>query len=209
MPADTADAAQIYLVTPPVVHPHEFGETLARVLDHWRIACLRIDMPGAEADDIARAADLVRDIAHRRDVAVVIADHYRLVGIHGLDGVHLTDPRGLRHVRGELGADAIVGAFCGGSRHAGMTAGELGADYVTFGPVNSDPMLGDGTVAEHDLFTWWSETIEVPVVAEGGLDAARVADLAPHVDFFAVGREIWGKDDPIAAMRALGLPGGD
>ena len=52
--------------------------------------------------------------------------------------MHLTQgARGVRHARKELGADAIVGAFCGASRHEGMNAGEAGADYVSFAPPRS------------------------------------------------------------------------
>ena len=99
----------------------------------------------------------------------MLDDHHRLAQRLGLDGVHLTDgPRRLRDVRKTLGQDAIVGAFCGTSRHDGMTAAEIGADYVSFGPVSAG-LLGDGTLAEPELFQWWSEMIEVPVVAEGGL----------------------------------------
>jgi thiamine-phosphate pyrophosphorylase len=45
--------------------------------------------------------------------------------------------------------------------------------------------------------------IEVPVVAEGGLTAALMADLAPVTDFFGIGPEIWGADDPLAALASL------
>ncbi len=41
----------------------------------------------------------------------------------------------MRDVRKALGADRIVGAFAGASRHKGMTLAEAGADYVAFGPV--------------------------------------------------------------------------
>ena len=207
MAEDTSEAPQIYLVTPPKVDLSVFSSRLERVLDGWEIACIRIDLPGGEADAIARAADTIRDICHQRDVACVISDHYRMVRIHGLDGVHLSDPRGLRDVRRELGADAIVGAYCGNSRHSGMNAGENGADYIAFGPLDADPLLGTEEVADPDLFKWWFETIEVPVVAEGGLTAQTVRMLADHVDFFAVGREIWQGDDPLTALAALELPG--
>lgn len=206
MAEDIAPVPQTYLITPATFELSSFAQTLTRLLDSREIACVRLDMPGEDADDIARAADQLRDICHARDVAMVIADHYRMVGIHGLDGVHLTDSRTVRDVRRELGADAIVGAFCGGSRHVGMHAGEAGADYITFGPASADPLLGDGSVVELDLFDWWSKVVEVPVVAEGGLTSALVATLTPIVDFFAVGREIWAKDDPLAALDALGLP---
>ncbi len=45
--------------------------------------------------------------------------------------------------------------------------------------------------------------IEVPVVAEGGLDEATLVALAPVTDFFAIGEEIWSTPDPVAALRRL------
>jgi len=43
----------------------------------------------------------------------------------------------------------------------------------------------------------------VPVVAEGEVDAASLADCAPFVDFVAIGEEIWRTDDPVAALGTL------
>ena len=75
---------------------------------------------------------------------VVIDDLVALAQRHGLDGVHLTDgAKAVRYARKELGNDAIVGAFCGASRHDGMNAGEMGADYVAFGPAGTTA-LGTG-----------------------------------------------------------------
>jgi thiamine-phosphate pyrophosphorylase len=45
--------------------------------------------------------------------------------------------------------------------------------------------------------------IEVPVVAEGALDIETIKSLTPHTDFFAIGDEIWSKDDPSAALSVL------
>ena len=45
--------------------------------------------------------------------------------------------------------------------------------------------------------------IEVPVVAQGGLDAGRIAQLTPFTDFFAFGDEIWRADDPAARLGEL------
>ena len=95
-----------------------------------------------------------------------------------------------------------IGTFCGTSRHEGISAGEAGADYVAFGPVGLSP-LGDGSRAEADLFAWWSEMIEIPVVAEGALTPDLVAALTPVTDFFAVGEEIWSTDAPADALRSL------
>lgn len=200
---DTPDQPQIYLITPPEIELSSFSKSLATVLDSFDIACVRLALATKDEDRLSRAGDALREITHARDVALVISDHLILAERLGLDGVHLSDAaRTVRHARKELGADAIVGCFCGTSRHDGMTAGEAGADYVSFGPVQAST-LGDGSFAETDLFQWWSEVIEVPIVAEGALDEAMVGTLAPFTDFFGIGDEIWSRDDPNAALGTL------
>ncbi|QYK40314.1 MAG: thiamine phosphate synthase [Paracoccaceae bacterium] len=201
-----ADRPQIYLVTPPVIDLDLFPDRLARVLDATDIACLRLAVAGRDLDMIARAADALRMLSHDRDVPLVIESHSVLVTRLGLDGVHLTDgARSVRKLRKDLGGDAIIGAACGITRHEGINAAEAGADYAAFAPVG-DTGLGDGSRAGADLFDWWSQMIEVPVVAEGGLTPDLVARLGPVTDFFAVGEEIWRQDDPVAALRDLIAP---
>jgi thiamine-phosphate pyrophosphorylase len=205
-PMSDRDRPQIYLVTPPAFDPDEFAPRLARVLDGAAVACLRLALATRDADRVARAADALREIAHARDVPLVIEAHVGLVERLGLDGVHLPDgARGVRAARAALGPDRIVGAFARASRHAGITAGEAGADYIAFGPVG-DSGLGDGQRAPRELFEWWSEMIELPVVAEGALDSELVAELAPVADFIALGEEIWQQDDPLGALRVLAAP---
>ncbi len=197
------DRPQITLISPPAFDPEAFSDQIARVLDGLEIACLRLSLGTKDEDILMRAADAAREAAHARDVAVVIDNHLILAERLGLDGVHLTDgSRNVRKARKDLGSDAIVGAFCGTSKHDGMTAGEAGADYVAFGPVGATT-LGDGSRAEFELFEWWSQVIEVPIIAEGALTADLVARLGPVTDFFAVGEEIWRAEDPLAALRAL------
>lgn len=196
---------QLYLSTPSVIDLEAFPPVLARILDSFEIACVRLALSGRDEFILGRVADALRQIAHERDVAIVIDTHVALAARHGLDGVHLMDSaRSVRTARKELGADAIVGAYCGNSRDAGMNAGEAGADYVTFGPV-SDP-LGSAKLADREIFSWWSEMVEVPVVAEGGLTPALIASLAPVTDFFSIGDEIWNSDDPAETLRNLLAP---
>ena len=200
---DAPAAPQLYLVTPPAFETAVFAPRLAACLDTVAVGCVRLALAGRDEDAISRAADALREICHARDVALVIETHARLAARLGLDGVHLTDgPRSLRAVRKDLGEDAIVGTFCAASRHDGMTAAEVGADYVSFGPVTATA-FGTAEPAPQDLFEWWSEMIEVPVVAEGGLDEGRVRALAPFTDFFAFGDELWTTPDPAATLRAL------
>ena len=179
---DQPNTPQLYLITPVGAAASTVGPLLADVMDRFPVACLRIPGAGTE-DELGRLADLAREIAHARDVAVVIDDHVQLALRHGLDGVHLRD--GARSVR-----------------YARKDAAEAGADYVSFGPCGASA-LGHGPVAELDLFQWWSEVIEVPVVAEGALTPALIGHLAPITDFIALGPEIWSEPDPVEALAHL------
>ena len=200
---DTPEQPQIYLITPPELELSSFPDRLAKVLDAHPVACVRLALATRDEDRLSRAADALREVTHARDVALVISQHLMMVERLGLDGVHLLDgAHTVRYARKEIGEDAIVGAFCGTSRHEGMSAGEAGADYVSFGPVQAGP-LGDGSFVEAGVFEWWSEVIEVPVVAEGALDIGMMRALAPYTDFFGIGDEIWGQDDPGQALGAL------
>ena len=191
---------QIYLQTPLRLDLDTFPTALNAVLDGAEIACLRLTTAASTPEQIRHNADILRDIAHGRDISLVIDSHYRLVQPLGLDGVHLLDgAKQIREAHKVLGKDCIIGAYCGSSRHVGMSAAEMTADYVAFGPIVADPLLGDGLKAELDLFQWWSDMIEVPVVAEGGLSLESLDVLARCTDFICLGDEIWNHDDGAAA----------
>ena len=119
---------------------------------------------------------------------LVQGDYYDLKG--ELPGISIVQ---VVHVTGEESIDEA------------WRAGEAGADYASFGPIGATTW-GDGSRAEFDLFEWWSEVIEVPIIAEGALTADLVAKFGPVTDFFAVGEEIWGADDPLSALKALLAP---
>ena len=201
-----SDQPQLYLITPASFDPEAFAPTLAGILDALPIACLRLALADRDEDRLSRAADTLREIAHARDVALVIDRHVALVERLGLDGVHLPEgARDLRKLRKTLGEDAILGAHGGTLRHDGISLAEAGADYVSFGPVG-ETALGTGARAPLDLFAWWSEMIEVPVVAEGALTPDLVETLAPITDFLAFGDELWHTPDPLATLRRLVAP---
>lgn len=193
---------RIYLVTPPRVGP-DFVPLLERVLAAAPIACLRLDIGDAPEEEWRAAIDLLTPPCHAAEVALVVANHWRLVAPLGLDGVHLGDARTpLREVRKALGPDRIVGAFAGSSRHRGMVLAEAGADYVAFGPVGDTGLLGDDERVPDELFEWWAEMIETPCVAEGGVTEADAARLAGAADFIVPDRRLWEAPDAPARLAA-------
>lgn len=195
---------QIYLISASDFDPEVDPDRLAAVLDAVPVACLRLALTTTDEDQLMRAGDAARAVAHARDVPVVLSEHWQVAERLGLDGVHLGEgSRNVRAARKALGPDAIVGAHCGTSRHDGMNAGEAGADYVAFGPC-APTALGDGSYAEAELFGWWSEMIELPVVAEGALTPELITALAPITDFFGIGGStLWQAEAPDQAIRTL------
>ncbi len=201
---DAEDAARLVLATPPRGELDAIAAALPAALASGLVATVRLDMPGASEAELRRAADRLREICHAADVAIVIRDHVGLVGPLGLDGVQVSLPgANLKKVRAAIGPDAILGVDCGASRHDGMTAGEAGADYVLFGPLVPDPAAGPVVEpAPLELFEWWAMMIEVPVVAEGGVDAVQAATLAPYADFAVPPASVWD-GDLVANLKAV------
>jgi len=195
--------SKLYIVSPAEFEIEEFSDELKLILDSIEISCFRLALSTQNENVIAKTADVTRDICHSRDVAIVIKDHFLFVEKHGLDGVHLSDgSRNVRKARKNLVKDSIVGAFCGNSKHDGLTAGEAGADYISFGPL-SKTTLKDGTIAQNDLFKWWSTMIEIPVVAEGNLNKKVIYSLENYTDFFAFGDELWNESNPLNKLHQL------
>lgn len=213
---DDASEPRIYLETPRVFEPVELAIALERLMETAPIACVRLSL-GSDASeaDWTLAANHLVPVCHGTDVPLLVTDHFRLVAPLGLDGVHLADGQTkVRAARDALGTDRIVGAFAGTSRHEGMVIAEAGADYVSFGPVGATGALGPDARAEDDLFTWWAEMIETPVVAEGACSLDDALRLAAHADFVVPDPLHWTAPDSglealLAYADALSVEPGD
>ncbi len=186
-----APPCQLYLVAPDKL-PDDFTVRLEAVLAAGEIAALRV----SAADRAALARVLPISRAH--GVALILDGAPELAAATGCDGAHVPDSDDVASARQALG-DLQLGVFCGQSRDAAMRAGEAGADYVSFGP---DAQQG---VCDVDLIAWWADLMELPVVAEGGINAGNCGALVrAGADFLAVGDAVWNDPaGPAAATRAL------
>ena len=124
----------------------------------------------------------------------------------GCDGVHVgQEDVAYKEARRIVGPDAIVGVTCHNSRHLAMVAAEQGADYVAFGAFYPTGTKDPKARAEPEILQWWSELMEVPCVAIGGITVENCAPLVEAgADFLAVVAGVWDhKDGPAAAVRAF------
>ena len=116
------EAPQIYLITPPTLELSSFPKRLSEVMEAVDVACIRLALASSDEQEIARAADALREVAHAHDVALVIEAHLNMVERLGLDGVHLTDgARSVRNARKALGASGARASRRSSSTRRGRT----------------------------------------------------------------------------------------
>jgi thiamine-phosphate pyrophosphorylase len=197
---------RVYLITPPALDPVPFADTLAAALDAGDVAAVQLRLK--DVDDAAwrRAIDTLRPVCQSRGVAFLLNDRADLVRPTGCDGAHVgQDDMPARDARLLLGPDLMLGVTCKGSRDLAMQAGEDGADYVAFGAFYPSTTKTVTALLDPEILAWWSEMMELPSCAIGGITPANCAPLVTAgADFLAVVGCVWNHPDgPAAGVRAL------
>jgi thiamine-phosphate pyrophosphorylase len=199
-------ATRLYLITPPAFEPRAFADRLAEALDAGDVACVQLRLKPADDDAIRRAAETLCPVAQRRGVAFLMNDRPDLALATGCDGVHVgQEDASYAEARRILGLGRIVGVTCHASRDLAMEAAEAGADYVAFGAFFPSGSKAVKHRADREILCWWSELMEVPCVAIGGITPENCAPLVTAgADFLAVISAVWDHPDgPGAAVKAF------
>jgi thiamine-phosphate pyrophosphorylase len=202
----TEDGCRLYLATPPAFDPALFRNQLAAALDAGEVAAVQLRLKEADHDAIRRAVDALRPVAQERGVAFLLNDRPDLAAVCGCDGAHVgADDMPAAEARRVLGPDLTLGVSCYASRHLAMRAGEAGADYVAFGSFFPSGTKQTGIRCGVEMLRWWSELMELPAVAIGGITAENCAPLVrAGADFLAVIGAVWNHPDgPAAGVRVM------
>jgi thiamine-phosphate pyrophosphorylase len=210
MKHDQADC-RVYLITPERLDPAPFADLLAAALDAGDVAAVQLRLKNINdkaGDDDAwhRAIDALRPVAQSRGVAFLLNDRADLANATGCDGAHVgQDDMAAREARRLMGADLTLGVTCKGSRDLAMQAGEDGADYVAFGAFFPSGSKLVTNRVDPEILHWWSELMELPCCAIGGITPENCGPLVQAgADFLAVIGCVWGHPDgPAAGVRAL------
>jgi thiamine-phosphate pyrophosphorylase len=200
------DGCRLYLITPPRLDPVAFGDQLAVALDAGDVAAVQLRLKDVDDDAWRRAIDALRPVTQSRGVAFLLNDRADLVREAGCDGAHVgQEDFPAREARALMGPDATLGVTCKGSRDLAMAAGEDGADYVAFGAFFPSGTKEVSRTIDPEILQWWSELMELPCCAIGGITAANCLPLVlAGADFLAVVGAVWGHPDgPAAGVRAL------
>ena len=109
---------------------------------------------------ITEIVEQIKEVSKK--ITILIENDLRVVARLKLDGVHLTNGhKFVQEAKSFLCRDQVIGAFCGLSKHSGLTAAEYGANYISF---QADFNRAETNKATTDLFEWWSNFIEIPLM---------------------------------------------
>jgi thiamine-phosphate pyrophosphorylase len=200
------DGCRVYLITPPRLEPAPFAGLLASALDAGDVAAVQLRLKDVDDDTWRRAIDALRPVAQSRGVAFLLNDRADLVRETGSDGAHVgQEDMPATQARALMGRDATMGVTCKDSRDLAMQAGEDGADYVAFGAFFPSSTKEVTRFIDPEILQWWSELMELPCCAIGGITAENCAPLVQAgADFLAVVGAVWSHPDgPAAGVRAL------
>ena len=196
---------QLYLISPLDVSG-EFPRRLERALDAGKglVTAFQFRVKGLDQHEAAALAEPLQEICAAREVAFIVNDDIALAKRLKADGVHLGQGDGdPAEAREELGREAQIGVTCHASRHLALEAGEAGADYVAFGAFFPSTTKETEHRAELDLLEWWSEMVELPSVAIGGITPDNCQPLVKAgADFLAVSGAVWNGDE-VAVVKAF------
>ncbi|AMO71476.1 thiamine phosphate synthase [Sphingorhabdus sp. M41] len=194
---------QLYLISPLDVGGR-FPDRLREALQAAPVAAFQFRVKDLDQQEAARLAEPLKAICDEFDVAFIVNDDVALARQLGADGVHLGQgDESLKAAREQLGKDVQIGITCHDSRHLAMEAGEGGANYVAFGAFFPTDTKETHHRPELDILEWWSEMMEIPSVAIGGITPENCQPLIDAgADFLAVCGAVW--NDPAGPAQAVG-----
>ena len=206
IPNPSGERCRLYLITPPRFEFSVFADLLASALDAGDVAAVQLRLKDADDTTWKRAIDVLRPVTQSRGVAFLLNDRADLVVGSGCDGVHVgQDDMPAQAARGALGPELTLGVTCHASRDLAMQAGEHGADYVAFGAFYPSGTKEVTRLADPEILRWWSDLMELPCCAIGGITAENCVPLVhAGADFLAVVGSVWNhRDVPAAGVRTL------
>ena len=155
------------------------------------VAAVQLRLKDVSDDAWRRTIDVLRPVCQSRGVAFLLNDRADLVKATGCDGAHVgQDDMPAREARRLMGPDLTLGVTCKGSRDLAMQAGEDGADYVAFGAFYPSTTKAVTALLDPEILEWWSEMMELPSCAIGGITLGELRSAGTSGDRFSGGGRV-------------------
>jgi thiamine-phosphate pyrophosphorylase len=162
------------------------GETLGRNLEfvveealRGGVRAVQLRDKGASTKELYETAYELRRLTSRYGAKLIINDRVDVALAVEADGVHIGSASlPIYKVRRLLGESKLIGVSCHNQIQA-ITAQEMGADFITFGPVYYTPskaVYGDPVGLEK--LTLVTEMLQIPVFGLGGINLQNCVEVA-------------------------------
>ena len=186
--------AQIFLIAPARADATDCLTKLDEALAAAPVAVLLLPRGSRSEGSYKTLVKGVVARAQAAGVAVLIEGEPGLVRTLGADGLHVEGGVGdVKAATAALKPDYIVGAGAVASRHDAMSKGELGPDYLFFGPLS-----GPRDPEQREIARWWAEIMEVPSVLSDPTATAETA-TAEGGEFIGLGESLWTAPEGVTA----------
>ncbi|GFO61646.1 putative thiamine-phosphate synthase [Geomonas silvestris] len=188
------------------------AETLGRGLEYVVEEALRGGVRAVQlrekdltSKELYETAYELRRVTARHGAKLFINDRVDVALAVDADGVHIgASSLPIYKVRRLLGEKKLIGVSCHNQVQA-ITAQELGADFITFGPVYFTPSKAAyGDPVGNDLLGTVAEMLQIPVFALGGITPENCTEvLGCGVHGIALISALMSAPEPRDAARTL------
>lgn len=169
----------LYAITDPNLCGH--GATLAAYVEATIQGGATVIQYRDKSNNAARCqtnAELVVALCRQYGVTSIINDNVDLAVSSNADGVHIGQgDQPLSVARAKLGAGKLIGVTCHGSLALAQAAADEGADYVAFGAFFASQTKPAAGLAPLSILATAQQTIDVPIVAIGGIDQQNIQQV--------------------------------
>lgn len=181
------------------------GETLASVTEELLkagVSCVQLREKNASDEEILREAEILKKLCENYHVPLIINDRPDLALKIGASGVHVgLSDMGIQKARELLGPDFIIGGSAHNVEEA-LEAEKAGANYIGCGAVFGSTTKTNVTQLPIETLKAICQSVDIPVVAIGGVTADNLHLLAgTGIAGAAVVSGLFKPDDKASAAR--------
>lgn len=168
------------------------------------ITCLQLREKNMDKDEFLKEALEMKELCRSYNIPLIINDDPYIAVKSGADGVHIGQKdMSLKEAREITGNGMIIGVTAALPELA-VNAEKNGADYIGSGAVFGSSTKADAKPLSHDVLREITASVNIPVVAIGGITRDNMAKLAGMgIAGAALVSAIFSADDIEAECRYL------
>ena len=168
------------------------------------ITCLQLREKNMDKDEFLKEALEMKELCRSYNIPLIINDDPFIAVKSGADGVHIGQKdMSLKEAREITGNGMIIGVTAALPELA-VKAEKEGADYIGSGAVFGSGTKADAKPLSHDVLRKITASVNIPVVAIGGITRDNMAKLAgTGIAGAALVSAIFSADDIEAECRYL------